>query len=98
MTEKQLDRHYRDIYGITLTTYRRMKEAQDGRCAICGSTGELYVDHSHMNGRVRGLLCVRCNNGLGQFRDSVEVLHKAAEYVARGGIKFKTKWGTIGQM
>lgn len=77
-------------YGITVTEYDAMLEAQDGRCAICGSlpTGSarsgrsrLVVDHDHKTARVRGLLCQGCNTGLGGFYDSIEVVQSAIAYL-----------------
>lgn len=61
-----------------------MLAAQKGRCEICKrlpGTKELAVDHDHRTDRVRGLLCFRCNVGIGQFDDSAELLLKAAEYL-----------------
>lgn len=57
---------------------------QDGRCAICREpAGELALaaDHDHASGAIRGLLCSRCNNGLGSFRDDPELLRTAVEYL-----------------
>ncbi len=55
-------------YGITLDDYWRMHDGQAGLCAICGAEESenkvLAVDHCHGTGRVRGLLCARCNRGL----------------------------------
>ena len=68
-------------YGLTDEKYQAMFKQQAGACAICGRTGELHVDHCHASGSVRGLLCTSCNNGLGRFRDSPEILRAAAEYV-----------------
>jgi hypothetical protein len=81
-------------YGITQEDYMLMLEAQKGVCKICGNPPRLkdhkvnkdnstylHVDHDHTTGRVRGLLCGRCNKGLGQFRDNPEFLAKAALYV-----------------
>jgi hypothetical protein len=74
-------------YSLTLSDYDRMKSAQGGKCAICGAEdsrgrGDLHVDHCHATGSVRGLLCTSCNNGLGRFRDSPELLRAAIEYLA----------------
>lgn len=82
-------------FNITLEEYNALLEAQGGVCAICGTkaTGvrepgkrehSMYVDHDHATGVVRGLLCSRCNFGLGQFRDSPELLLKAVEYLTSG--------------
>lgn len=75
-------------YGITLEQYGLMLEAQGGGCKICGSSSpkrkgskNLVVDHCHISGRVRGLLCYRCNVGLGNFEDNPELLSKALQYL-----------------
>ena len=53
-------------------------------CEICGdSTTTLNIDHDHTSGLVRGRLCTRCNTGLGLFRDSTDLLIKAAQYLKR---------------
>lgn len=71
-------------YGLTETEYDAMSAAQDGRCAICrdlpGPKG-LCVDHCHSTGAVRGLLCTRCNLGLGYFRDNPAAILAAADYL-----------------
>jgi hypothetical protein len=73
-------------YGITVADRDAMIAAQGGGCAVCGSSlTPPHVDHCHATGQVRGVLCGRCNNGLGQFRDSVETLLLAALYLARRG-------------
>ena len=78
-------------YGITLEDFEGMLREQDYSCAICGiefDTKDQYaaacVDHDHaVTDRivVRGLLCHRCNHGLGHFKDNAEFLRKAAEYI-----------------
>ena len=76
-------RHLKNTYGITLEEYDEM--AKDG-CNICGKTneenkGHLAVDHDHETGKVRGILCVMCNLGLGNLGDNVEGLTRALEYL-----------------
>lgn len=70
--------------------YKSMFETQNGLCAICGQpqtvvnqwgTKSLHVDHCHVTGQVRGLLCCNCNIGLGYFKDNPELMRNAAEYV-----------------
>jgi hypothetical protein len=76
-------------YGLTLDDYHAMLDAQDGSCAVCGResvcVGPLVVDHDHSANRVRGLLCQRCNRGVGQFLEMPEILRKAADYIERHG-------------
>jgi hypothetical protein len=50
-------------------------------CVICGSEEPLVVDHDHVTGKVRGMLCGHCNRGLGHFRDSPELLEFAVQYI-----------------
>ena len=80
----------KSMYGITLDLYRTMFSKQNGRCAICrkseiqkirGKIKALSVDHCHKTGKVRGLLCDSCNNGLGRFKDSLKLLALAMEYL-----------------
>lgn len=69
-------------YGLSIAEYSARVIAQDGRCAICGQlTHVLSVDHDHITGRVRGLLCPLCNICIGQMGESPERLRKAAEYL-----------------
>ena len=72
-------------YGLDWEDYEALYEAQQGLCAICGDSMEdtPHVDHCHTEGHVRGLLCGRCNIGLGQFRDSVEYLEAAVRYLSK---------------
>jgi hypothetical protein len=86
------DHHLVRNYGINRTEFNRMLVAQEGKCAICGHvpTGEvrdkvLHVDHDHETGAVRQLLCTKCNTGLGAFRDDVERLRKAIDYLRKHG-------------
>jgi hypothetical protein len=77
-------------YGITTKERDEMIVAQGGGCAICGDKmSPPHVDHRHEAGKgigaVRGILCGRCNSGLGQFRDSVETLLLAVLYLTRRG-------------
>ena len=82
--------HLKRAYGMTLEAYRTLADAQGGRCAACGEVpsgaghcGRLHVDHDHDTGEIRGLLCVTCNQGLGQFKDSVLRLQQAIMYLRR---------------
>lgn len=78
-------------YGLTPEDFDILWKSQSGCCAICskplvdaGHDG-LHVDHDHVTGVVRGLLCAHCNRGLGQFRDSAELLERASRYLKGDG-------------
>lgn len=81
------DGHLRRKFGIGLRDYEVMLFVQYGGCLLCGDpppeNGSLHVDHDHDTGEVRGLLCVSCNNALGAFKDSREILLRAVAYVDR---------------
>jgi len=73
-------------FGITLEEYNSMYELQDGLCAICKKTDEvegrrLAVDHNHETGQIRALLCGSCNRGLGLFKEDIDSLSKAIDYL-----------------
>lgn len=73
-------------YGITQNEYQEMFDEQDGVCAICGDPPEgryLCVDHDHETGDIRSLLCHNCNAGLGNLKDDIERVRKAADYLER---------------
>jgi hypothetical protein len=55
--------------GLTPQEHAELLAQQDGRCAICRQAAKLDLDHCHATGRTRGLLCRRCNLGLGHFED-----------------------------
>ena len=71
-------------YEITIEDYENMFTLQNGCCAICGipiKKENCRIDHSHETGKVRGLLCISCNTGIGLMQDSPLVLMKAFEYL-----------------
>ena len=74
-------------YGITADEYRAMLAEQNGVCAICHQpcqTNEmLSVDHDHQTGRIRGLLCRKCNRAIGMLGDSPRLLVEALKYLLR---------------
>jgi len=77
------------LYKITPQEYEQMFISQCGGCAICGVKAEslsrsLSVDHDHKTGNVRGLLCSRCNTGIGLLGDSVEIILLAMRYLEKG--------------
>lgn len=69
-------------YGLTPSERQVLLEAQDGRCAGCRRlVGEFCVDHDHVTGRVRGLLCRPCNFALGHVSDDPATLRRLADYL-----------------
>jgi hypothetical protein len=78
----QRENALKKVYGISLADYEAMFERQGGACAICKRTGvTLCVDHCHLTGQVRGLLCTQCNCAIGLCRDDPALLRAAAEYL-----------------
>ena len=75
----------RTTYKIEPEEWEALAAKQQGRCAICQAqparVESLHVDHDHITGRVRGLLCGTCNRGLGQLKDSVFLLQSAIIYL-----------------
>ena len=74
-------------FGLTIEDYDTMLKAQNKQCAICGtmqctSGKRMAIDHCHLTGRIRGLLCLRCNQAIGKFNDNYFLLQQAADYVS----------------
>ena len=78
-------------YGITAVQYYMMLDQQGGQCKICkesgpggrGRTSRMAVDHCHSTGKVRGLLCNRCNRAIGLLGDNTDFLTAAIEYLSQ---------------
>ena len=72
-------------YNISLEEYNQMLEDQNEKCIICNKTNNdgkrLSIDHDHKSGEIRGLLCNHCNIGLGHFKDDINLLERAIEYL-----------------
>ncbi|MCI4340581.1 MAG: endonuclease domain-containing protein [Thermoplasmata archaeon] len=79
--EKFRNQSLKSRYGITSAQFDAMAEEQGGACKICGLIKKLVVDHDHVTGRVRGLLCDKCNRALGGFGDCPAVLKRALLYL-----------------
>lgn len=73
--------HYKRLYNITLDQRNQMILEQDGCCYICQIKGKLVVDHCHATGKVRKMLCDRCNWTLGHINDDVSILPKLKLYI-----------------
>lgn len=83
------------LYGITVEQYDTLLAEQNGACAVCGSKSsysrnyrstaraKLSVDHCHATGKIRGLLCTRCNRALGLIGDNIETALRMSEYLKR---------------
>mgnify|MGYP001598902286 CR=1 FL=1 len=70
-------------YGISLVEYEDLLQTANNQCQICRTTETLRVDHDHKTGKVRGILCLHCNSGLGYFKDSQKLLKVAIKYLIR---------------
>ncbi len=76
-------------YGITVEQYDEMLEAQGGVCACCGAPdpgrgdNRLFVDHCHDSDEIRGLLCHKCNTGIGMLGDNLDGLWQAMLYLVK---------------
>lgn len=77
-------------WGITVEQYEALVAAAGGLCAVCQQppreSKALCIDHDHVTGVVRGLLCQDCNLGIGQLRDDPELLDRAAAYLRAGSV------------
>ena len=72
-------------YDITIEQYNNMLNAQNNKCAICHNKfkpfKDTHIDHNHITGKVRGLLCVKCNSGIGYLNDDINLLKEAINYL-----------------
>jgi hypothetical protein len=70
-------------YGITLSEYHSLVEAQQNACAICNTIpSKLYIDHDHTTNKLRALLCSQCNSLLGMAKENKQVLQAAIDYLS----------------
>ena len=85
--------HLKRKYNLTQQEYNIKLTNQKHQCAICGKEAKnnirggkldpLHIDHCHITNKIRDLLCHQCNSGLGQFKDSIENLQKAIDYLRK---------------
>jgi len=73
------------LYGLDAEAYTALRLRWNDTCGICGKP-TTDVDHNHVTGKVRGLLCGPCNRGLGMFQDNPTLLRNAETYLARTSI------------
>lgn len=90
--EKVKDAELKVHYGLNLAEYKQILENQNGTCAICkqpetatvkGKIRSLSVDHNHETGKVRGLLCGRCNSSVGLLGEDVNRMQAMIEYITK---------------
>ena len=80
-------------YGLTPKDYLSLFNKQKGRCLICNKTNtrkhksgknfDLHVDHNHKTGQIRGLLCGKCNLGVGLFNENINNIKKVVAYLEK---------------
>lgn len=71
-------------FGLSTEEYLFMKSRVNNSCEICGKLdNHLAVDHCHNTGKIRGMLCTNCNNGLGRFKDNIHFLKNAIDYLTK---------------
>jgi hypothetical protein len=84
--ENEKNKKLKYHYGITLKEYDNILKSQNNKCAICksenpGGQKSFHVDHNHLTNKIRGLLCSKCNHGIGLFNDNINVLTEAIKYL-----------------
>lgn len=81
------DRRLQRKFGITLAQYNQMLADQKNTCAICkgppSGKGAFHVDHDHISGKVRGLLCLSCNTAIGLLRERTDLAYSLVAYLER---------------
>lgn len=94
--ESAAENYLNSTYGITLEEYRAIYRKQEGKCAICKKEGftlqddiktPLVLDHHHLSGGVRGLLCHNCNRAIGLFKDDVNLFKEAIAYIQKPSLE-----------
>lgn len=81
------DKYLKRNFNISLGDLNEILKKQDYKCRICKESfglmnpKNIHVDHCHEKGNVRGVLCFHCNTGLGHFKDRIEILNEAKEYL-----------------
>lgn len=91
--EQSLRSTLKTRFNISVEQYNEMVLLQNNKCKICGGhpiyttdirgrkKDRLDVDHCHITNKIRGLLCGNCNRGIGQFKESLDLLRKAVKYM-----------------
>ena len=97
--ERLKDLYYKRTYGMSLEEFTFLLNSQQGRCKLCYrevtldglSPSRAVVDHCHVNGHVRGILCNECNRALGYFHDNIQAIENAVDYL-RNSNALPKKW------
>ena len=89
--EPSYSSYFKDIkkkYGITKDEYQVLLKSQNNSCSICyvdflarDTKRKPHIDHDHETGKIRGILCGPCNMGIGQLKDSIEIVESALKYL-----------------
>lgn len=86
---KRKARYIESAHGLLPGQFDDLLTNQQSKCGICGTeisnepNHKTHIDHDHVSGRIRGLLCDYCNHGLGNFKDDMGLLQKAIEYLQK---------------
>ncbi len=101
MTKNYQRNHRLKKYGLTTKDYEAIYELQGGVCGICGlpetssshggEPNSLSIDHCHETDKIRGLLCNRCNKGIGNFKDDIDILASAISYLGQPDLLINKK-------
>ena len=81
--------HLKTKYGLTIAQYENMFHQQNGKCAICLEKFEkmdakhIHIDHNHINGQIRQLLCNGCNCALGNLNENITIFKRAVKYLTK---------------
>jgi hypothetical protein len=111
---KAYERQIYEKYGVTLDLFQSLWSVAKGKCQICdvklksalvpGYDGKFksqptaHIDHCHETGKVRGLLCIRCNTSIGRLEDNADLLRAAIRFLERGTTDISNPTGeTLGQ-
>ena len=89
---EEILKYHKNSYGLTFEEYNQMLESQNGVCAICGKeetdtdwrsdkVKQLAVDHNHETGKVRALLCGKCNKAIGLLKDNIQLFQATIDYL-----------------
>jgi len=83
--------NYKKRYGLSIQQKQELIDKQNSKCAICTNqlkdTHDVCVDHNHTTGQIRGILCRKCNLGIGHLQDSQEILKSALKYLKKYSAK-----------